>query len=264
MSEYYFLTSLFPPLVIEHVPALNFFELKELLSINLSAKDFEKVEKFLSIIDMDNLRAFWAKEPHDKRGNYTREEVEHALAHLAWPEDKEFPDYLKEFIEKRPDDKKKVEEFAILMSQFLKEGAEEEEGFLSEYFAFERGLRLVLVGFRAKKLGRNISKEFQYEDATEPLIAEILAQRDAAVFEPPFEFRELKAIFLSFSEFPLELHKALLAYSFGKIEEFYGSSLFSMDRILGFMARLLIVERWLELDMQEGITMIGKIEGNVR
>lgn len=264
MAEYYFLTSLLPPLAIEHVPSLSFIELKDLLKINLTDKDKEIVKRFLSIIDMDNLRALWANEPHDIRGNYTREEIEHSLTYQAWPGDIEFPTYLKEFIEKYPNDKDKVEHFDVLMSRFLKEGEEDEDPFLSQYFAFERGMRLTLVGFRAKKLGRNLSKELQYEDPYEPLVAEILAQKDAAAYEPPFEFKELKPIFLSFAEFPLELHKALLAYSFDKITDFYGNSLFSIDRILGFMARLLIVEKWLELDMQEGITMIGKIEESVQ
>jgi hypothetical protein len=69
---------------------------------------------------------------------------------------------------------------------------------------------------------------------------------------------------MAYADFPLELHKALLAYSFDKIEELYGNKLFSIDRILAFMARLLIVERWLELSVQEGITMIKKIEGSIR
>lgn len=264
MAEYYFLASLLPPLAIGHVPDINFSELKELFRVNLTDKDLEKVQKFLSAIDMENLRAFWAKQTHDSRGNYSRAEIEQAIQDKAWPGDVEFPDYLQEFIEKFHDDKERVEHFPELMSTFLKKRAEEEEGFLKDYFTFLRDWALVMVGFRAKKLGRDISKELQYEDPQETIVAEILAQKDAPVFEPPFEYRELKPIFLDFAEFPLELHKALLAYSFNKIEELYGSTLFSIDRLLGFMARLLIVERWLELDMQQGLVMVGKIEGNIK
>lgn len=266
MADYYYLASLLPPLAIGHVPPMSFLELKELFAINLNKEDQKKVRKFLTLIDMENLRAFWAHEPHDNRGNYTKAEIEHSLEELAWPNGQEFPSYLKDFVEKYKSDKEKVEHFSFLMSDFLKieSEKEEEDSFLSRYFAFERDLRLVLVGFRAKKLNRDLYAELQFEDPSEPIIAEILAQKDAPTYEPPFEFKDLKPIFFEFIDSPLELHKALLAYSFNYIEALVANDHFSIDRILGFMARLLLVEKWLELDMNEGLAIIRKVEGNIQ
>lgn len=265
MAEYYFLASLLPSLAIGHVPDLDFHELKELFRINLTDEDKEKVHQLLSLIDLENLRAFWAKQSHDPRGNYSRAEIEQSLQDKSWPGDLEWPSYLKEFIEKYHDDKEKIEHFSELLSTFLKvEASMLEEGFLKEYFIFLREWNLIMVGFRAKKLGRNLAKELQYEDPKDPIVAEILAQKDAPVYEPPYEYKELKSIFLEFSEFPLELHKALLAYSFRVVEELCGNEFFSIDRLLGFMARLLMVEKWLELDMQKGLAILGKIEENIR
>lgn len=264
MSEYYYISSLLPPLEIGHLPTLNTLELKDLLAINLSEKDLERVKRFFSLVDMENLRAFWTKEAHDPRGNYTRHELEEALVHQAWPGYEEFPEYLKDFLDKYRDTDSRITHFAFLMSDFLKiESEKEEEGFLKSYFAFERELRLVMVGFRAKKFGLDVSRELQYEDPTEPIVAEILAQKDAQAYEPPFEFKELKPIFMAFADFPIELHKAILAYSFNRVQELYANEIFSLDRILGYLARLRLVEEWLELDMQEGMKIIDKIEGKV-
>jgi hypothetical protein len=120
-----------------------------------------------------------------------------------------------------------------------------------------------MAGFRAKKLGRDVAVEFQYEDPTDPIVAQILAQRDAPAYEPPFEYKELKPIFEEFGDSPLELNRAIFEYQFNHIIELWGGELFSLERILNYMARLILVERWLELDVQKGIKVVDTIEKEI-
>lgn len=273
MAEYYFLASLLPRLEIGHVPALGFFELKELMKMNLNEADGKQVKKLLTLIDLKNLRSLWTGEPFDPRGNYSKEEFEELLLEEPWPDNPDFPAYLKDyysqsllrdFLAQYPTKEERLLHFPRLISRFLKTGEELESGFLRDYFEFERRWRLVMVGFRAKKAGRNIDVEFQHEDPTDPIVAQILGQKDAKVYEPPFEFKELKPIFDAYSHSPLELQKALYEYRFQVIVDLMDAQHFSIDRILGYIAQLIIVEDWLALDVQKGIEIIDKIERNVQ
>lgn len=263
MAEYYFLASLFPRLEIGHVPTLGFAELKELLRVNLTPEDAEKARSLLQYIDLLNLRALWAKEPLDPRGNYSKHELELALVNGAWDDKHEFPIYLRDYLDKYSTDLERLRHFPVLLSQFFEDKVEHEEGFLRDYFAFQREWQLVMVGFRAKKIGKNIDAELQFEDPADPIVAQILAQKDAKTYEPPFEYKELKPLFDAYENSPLELNKALNEYQFQRIVEFQDTQYFSIDRVLGYMARLLLVERWLELDVQKGIEVIDTIERNV-
>lgn len=263
MKEYYFLASLLPPLEIGHIPALGFADLMVLLDANLGRKDRQTVRKFLSMIDFQNMRAFWAKESFEKRGNLNHEQMEEVLSHLEWPSGESLPQFLIDYLGKYPSDKERLDHFSLLMSQFYAYQLEHESGFIRDFFAFQRDLHLVLVGFRAKKLSKNVAVELQYEDETDPIVAQILAQKDAKNFEPPFEYKELKRIFEEYADSPLELHKAISEYQFDYIIEHWGNEAFSLERILNYLARLILVEQWLELDVQKGIQLVDRIEKGI-
>lgn len=273
MAEYYFLASLLPRLEMGYVPTLGFSELKELMKINLSEGDYKKVKTLLTFIDLENLRALWMGEPFDPRGNYTKDELQEMLLEQPWSDQQDdqgylqdyfSQDFLRDFLAKYPTNIERLGHFPELTTRFLETGAAVETGFLHDYFAFEREWRLVMVGFRAKKLGKNIDVELQYEDPTDPIIAQLLAQKDAKNYEPPFEYRDLKPIFEAYGNSPVELQKALLNYRFQEIFELMDSEHFSIDRILGYIAQLFIVENWLALDVQKGIEIIDAIERNIK
>lgn len=265
MTEYYFLASLLPPLEIGHVPTLGSTSLKELLQSNLTKEDLKKTQKLFRFIDMENMRAFWANEPFDRRGTVNREEMEHALANEEWPEGESFSPYLADYLATYHTIEERLKYFPLLMSQFFTVEAEKETGFLKKYFTFQREMRLVMVGFRAKKMKKDVGLELQYEDPSDPIVAQILAQKDAKEYEPPFEYKELKPIFEEFEDSPFELHKAIYAYEFDQIIDMSGGAeVFSVDRILNYIARLRLVERWLELDVHKGIKVVDTIEGDVK
>jgi len=264
MKEYYFLVAYLPQLEIGHVPALGMSELKELLLVNLSSEDLAKLHRLLRIIDIENFRAFWMGEPLDPRGNLRKEQIERALYEGAWSDTEPFPDYLIAYLDKYQDKAARMAHFTQLLVDYFADEVASNEGFLKEYFAFQRELQLVLVGFRAKKLHRDIAHELQFEDAADPIVAQILAQKDAPVYEPPFEYKELRLIFDNHGQNPLELHKALYAYQFSEIVERWGEELFTIDRILNYVARLILVERWQELNVQKGIAVIDKIQEGVK
>jgi Protein of unknown function (DUF2764) len=121
---------------------------------------------------------------------------------------------------------------------------------------FERKFRLVQTAFRAKYLKRDLLEELQFENPEEGFIQQLLVQKDSEKFDPPVGFEQLRPIFDEHYTAPIDLHKALCGFRFQKISELIGDHVFSIDRILGYMVQLILVERWEGLDQEKGNQLV--------
>jgi hypothetical protein len=237
MTYYYYVNAALPPLALGTPPELSFKELRVILSENLTPEDLKQVAYLLRPIDLANIRAFWMGLPMDDRGNYSPKELEEALLvpdHL--------PEYLVDFLERYDSVETRLRNFPSLYASLYRETQVKLKGFLLQYYIFERDLRLVLTGLRAKRAGRDLVRELQFEEPTDSLVADLLAQKDSPEYNPPVEYEGVKALFIKHAENPKELNRALLEVRFAKYEELEENQYFSLDRILSYIARLLIVE----------------------
>lgn len=255
MANYYFLITAFPPLTLGIKPELSFKELKELLLLNLTPADLRKVAKLLRPIDLYNIRALWLGQPLDDRGNWNGKDLEEALLVRE-----ALPLYLVDFLERYEATSDRLRYFSSLFASLYREEQPKLKGFLLKYYQFERELRLILAALRAKESGRDIVRELQFEDPTDPLVADILAQKDAADYTPARDFEDLKNLFVDNSSDPQKLNRAILQYRFNKIEEMEEAQDFGIDRVLAYVARLILVESVAELDKQKGIEQLSKYE----
>lgn len=256
MKNYYFVGTAIPVLTFDAPPEISFEDYQTLLEDNLSERDFEKVIYVRRFFDILNLRALWRGEPFDPRGTMTPLEMGEALVNEI-----ELPTYVFDFMEAHEKLADRLRHFPFLLSQFFKSGVVSKDPFLRTYVNFERELRLVLTAFRAKKLGRELSVEMQYEDPEEDLIAQILAQEQAETFEPPEKYQDLKVLFDKYSDEPLLLERALDEYRFDKIENMVDmSDTFSIERLLAYLVQLILVEQWFKLDAVRGREIVDIIE----
>lgn len=246
MAEYYFVNAALPPLEIGKPPELSFQELRVILNENLSEEDLKKVSYLLRPIDLANIRAFWMGLPMDAKGNFTPKELEEAL---LVPD--RLPEYLANFLQQYDTVEQRLRFFPSLYASLYRETSKF-KGFLLQYYTFERELRLVLTGLRAKQTGRDLVRELQFEDPTDPIVADLLAQKDSPDYTPPLEYEGLKALFEVHSQNPKQLLRAILEYRFAKYEELEENQHFTLDRILSYIARLLIVESWEGLKAEQG------------
>ncbi len=253
MTEYYFLATLLPPLQIGNPIDISFTEFEHLLNVNLKPKDLQKTQIIRRYIDIENIRNLWKEQPIDSRGNLDELELEEALLTRGG-----LPEYIYDFLEKYEDEERLIH-FSELIHTFFKKEVSLQKGFLKKYLEFEREWRIVMVGMRAKRLGRDVSFELQHEDATDTLVSQIIAQKDAKSYEPPDGYENLKPLFEENQESPLLLHQALCEYQFSKMEEFCEGDLFSIDRILAYLVQLQIAEKWIELDKTKGLEIVDNI-----
>lgn len=256
MAKYYFIGTYLPALYFDIAPEISLPEFDNLLRDNLTRGDYQKTKVIRSLYDILNLRSLWLEEPLDPWGNLNENELEDALISLVG-----LPDYVYAFLDAHEKKADRLHHFPVLLAEFFRRVSKEcSKGFLRDYLSFEREWRLVFAGFRAKKLGRDLSIELQYEDPEEELIAQMLAQKDAQTYEPPEKYQDLKAIFDKFSDDPLALQRAIDEYRFNYIDSLVDiADTFSIKRILAYMAQLIILLKWFELDKMKGIEIVDKI-----
>lgn len=255
MANYYYIGTYLTPLSFSMKPEISFHELDTLLHDQLTEKDYGKTLVIRRFFDLLNLRAFWLREELDPRGEMTSVELEEALMGRVG-----LPDYVYDYLDAYPHLPDRIRHFPLLLAKFFQTGENLNDPFLHNYFNLERELRLVMTGFRAKKLGRDLSVELQYENPEEELIAQLLAEKDAKAFEPPEKFEELKVLFEKEGDHPLALEKGLDLYRFEKIENLVDmADQFSIHRILAYMTQLILVEKWFELDEKKGKQIVETI-----
>lgn len=257
MRQYYYLAISLPKLEIGRVPDIDLPELETLLKENLTPSDMEYVVRLRKFYDVLNIRAYWTGTPFDYWGNLDAAELEEELLTQEFGV---FPLLLGDYLKEHESREERLKHFPQLLKKYFEAAVKESTGFMKRYLKFERDLRLTLVGFRARKLNRNLSAELQYEDPEEDIIAQLLAQKDAKNFEPPLEFEDLKLILDKYYNEPLELNKALTQYRFNKVEERFANDPFSIDRVLGYIVQYMLVDKWLHYDQEKGMEIIKQIE----
>lgn len=247
MRNYYFLAPSLPPLVWGARPELSFEALRVRLRENLSSKDWALVERLLRFTDVCNIRYLLMEEPIDGRGEFSEKELDEALLIRDL-----LPGYVFEFLDQFEKTTDKIRHFSGLVARFFNEEIPRVKGFLHRFFTFEREWRLVMVGLRAKQIGRDVVKELQFEDSTDPFVAHILAQKDGDRYDPPEAYQELKELVNASYPDPLEEQKAFMTYRLKKIEEMGEADPFSIESILSYTARLAMIEQYDELNEETG------------
>lgn len=247
MRNYYFLITAFPPLHLGLKPEISYKELKDLLVLNLSEGDLQKVKELLRPIDLYNIRAFWLGLPLDDRGDVQVKDIEEELLVKE-----ALPPYVADFLDRYETTEERLRYFSSLYVSMYSHLAPKLQGFLKKYYQFEREVRLILTGLRAKQANRNLVFELQFEDPTDPMVADLLSQKEALDYLPPVEYEDLKTLFVENSSRPQKLNEAILEYRFRKIEEMEEAQDFSVDRVLAYVAKFLIAESLSGLDKEKG------------
>lgn len=254
MARYFYLVTALPDLAIGLAPDLSLEELTFLLKANLTDFDMKQVSVLRSYFDIENIRSFWSGYPLNRLGNFDELTLEEALVGRTG-----LPSYVYDYMDRFESKEQRLLHFSSLFSTFFREEIKHSKGALHQLLQFEREERLILAAFRAKKLGCPIEQELQFEDPEDPLVAEILAQKDAKVYIPPERHQELASIFNKHEEDPLALQKALLEYRFKKSGEQIGLKFFTFEYVLTYVFQWILAEKWVLLNQAKGKKIINSI-----
>ena len=254
MKNTYFLGTVLPELVIDAEPDLQFQELINLFRMNMSQSDLDKVAIIRTFIDLENIKRFLQNIELDSRGNLTEKQLDEALLNKET-----LPSYVFDLFDQYETTKERLSHFSRIFVEFFKDPNNQKGKFLTFYFNFEREWRQMLVGYRAKKLGRDLITELQYEDFGDPFVAEILAQKDSAQFEFPYEYEDLGLMFSSGDESPLGQYKMMVKFRFDKIKAFVENTPFSIDWTLAYLTMFNLVHDYHALDNTKGQKLLNLV-----
>jgi hypothetical protein len=249
--NYFFVATLLPELKIGSKPDITFYDLVRLYKDNLTLKDLEKIKVLRGYYDVFNIRFLLLGEPLDPYGNLNKVELEESIISGIG-----LPPYVYAYLNKYPTTQERLDHFLELIHNFFDVEREKADGVLGKILQMEHDFRIINAAFRAKKLNKDIVKELQYENPDDDLIAQILAQKDSKTFEPPFEYEDMKAIYLDHQENARELYEASLLYRFEAANTFVCMDFFSIERLLVYMYQLILAEMWQAQDRDKGIELI--------
>ncbi len=254
MARYFYLITSLEPIEIGKKPDLSIESLDYILKSNLSSQDYEKAVQVRSYFDLENIHSFWSGFPLRDEGNFDEAMLEEALLTRSG-----LPFYVYDYMDKYEGKEERLKYFSQLMSAYFKEEIKRSTGFMNKLLKLERDIRFVLAALRAKTLGRDPTVEFQFEDPHDPLIADILAQKDAKNYEPPEQYHDLRSLYDIHREKPLELQKALLEYRYNKTSEMIGLKVFTLEHVLVYIFQWILAQQWIRLDQDKGKEIINSI-----
>lgn len=254
MFHFYYVISAFPTISLGQKSDITYEEAIEMIAMNASNNEWKQVVLFQRIFDIQNIRALWLHEPLDPRGNFKEKGLEEALL-----VGESLPSFVISFLERYETLDDRIRYFPSLMASLYRETSPHLTGFLKKYYQLEREIRLSLTALRAKWSGKNLLKELQFEDPMDPFVAQLLAQMDEKEPILPEEYKDLKEAFLEHKNEPKKLLRSILQIRLSRIEEIESETPFSLDQVLGFLARLAIVESWNQLNEEKGRIALQEI-----
>lgn len=135
-----------------------------------------------------------------------------------------------------------------LDADFYRSALASENRFIREYFQFDLNVRNAKVRYLNGALGREAGKDLVVLDEETPEDFEEAGRVDAVLHGKDI----------------LERERGLDDIMWSKIDELTVFDYFDVEAVLGFLARLHIVERWLLLDETAGREMFRKLVDEVR
>jgi hypothetical protein len=253
MTRYFYLAASLAELDLLEKPPLSFAEFLQESEVYLAKGDEKYISILRELIDIENIRRLFLEQTLDDRGNLAEKALDEAILAKV-----NLPSYAVDFLDQYVTTQSRLDHFAALYSGFFANHTKTGNEFIDQYLQFEYELRLWISLLRAQRMGLDFSQTLQFEDSKDPLIMGMLVQNQNSDLRMPGEFKALKDIFSNYAQDPLELHKKIETFRLHKITELTQDRFFSIDCILGFMAKLLIVEQWQALNQEEGLNRLHR------
>lgn len=256
MSKYYYLIAGLPELALED-NKLNFTvsSFREELYPELSKKDRQLVDLFYLQYDNQNLLKLLADKNAvvDKEGVYTGESLLNLIDTVRLGEDKPkgFPLYMVTFVEKFFSD-----EYAevslienVLTGLYYDYATQSKNKFVSSWFMFNATINNILIALN----GRKYQVEYQDQIIGTDAIANQIRQSSARDFGLSTVLDYLSAVMrISDEENLLLKEKKMDDLRWSWMEDQIFFDYFTIERVYVFLLQIDIIERWLQLDSDEG------------
>ncbi len=258
--QYYYLVSGLPDLVLDQsklpfsIPAF-----REELKIHLHPEDYALTEFFFLPADNRNLLNLLLKndKPWDDNGRYSLDTLTDALR-----EPDALPEYMQRFIAAFHAQEPLWPNMTWqnqLTWLYYDHVLESSEGFLHDCFSFERDLRNLLTGLSVRRNKLNLEGQLIGDYALTAAIRTSHARDFGLGGEYPFIERLLQWEDNNW----LEREMALDAIHWEYIDQLNTFNYFTVEVVLGYLIKLMLMERWTPLDRTDGESVFKSLVGNL-
>lgn len=262
--NYYCLVAGFPDLIPDD-KKLHFssVELRNYLREELHPADFDLVKLFYLPWDHENLinLLFETEFDWDDRGIYSREKLEQFVDKKQFEliDPAEFPPYFIDFIEFYHDDEEEFPKIAAV--KFLTERwyttlAESGNEFVAEFGQFKQNMANIMLALNGRKYDIPLDEAIIGDDE----VTHALKKSRSRDFGLSGEINDIETIVQIFEiENILDRELKLDNHTWQFIDEITFFNYFTIEKVLGFVQKLFIVERWFELDKEKGQQIFNQL-----
>lgn len=257
-QNYYCLVSGLPDIHIDDSKsqiAIKDF-IKELKS-GTSSADFEFIKFYLFRYDNQNLLKFLENEEAELNplGNYSRDELEEIISMLKEDEETEeiaIPDFLRKFIPQYLNETPIYPDLSWenqLTYLYYTEGLSSANAFIKEWFEFEMNVSNIIAAFNCRKYDLEVDENIIGENEVAVNI-KTSTSKDFGISQQLTYFDELVRI--SEEENLTEKEKKLDQLKWEFISDHTFFHYFSVEKLFGYLVKLEIVNRWIDLNKENG------------
>lgn len=273
LRNYYYLIAGLPDLSIDQ-GKLQFgsVEFREYLKSQLHRKDYELIEWLFLPNDNSNLLSLLNNDEREwnTNGIYTTDQLELAILEVVNPdkiisdEKSGVKDYMKEFIRSYHSEIRIMPHISAeneLTYLYYTEALSVNNEFMRQWFEFEVNLRNVLIFNTAQKF--NLPYENELIGDTQ--LARALKQKtgrdmgDASAW-PYFD----RANQISDSQDIASKERSIDQLKWSVLDEMNIFNYFSIEIIISYMIKIMIIERWLKLDPKTGEELFRRLLGDLQ
>lgn len=259
-QNYYYLVAGLPDIILDDGKlSVTFGELMQEVSEQVDAPDRELLALMQLPFDCRNLVSVIDKKENgfDSRGCFSREEL---LDGVKNPD--ALPSFMQEYIESVNEGKELFPGLAKedqLTWLFYEEVTGHNNTFIAEWFSFERDLRNVIAGINYRRqlehieaLGSEREKPVSAIVLGRNEIAEAVLRSSAPDFGIGHSVPWIEQILAASKGTLVEFEKAIDTLRWNILNDLTCFSYFSIETILAFVVKLIMVERWKSLDPEIG------------
>lgn len=248
-NKYYCLIAGLPDIVRDDTKVpIMIEEFKKELNLHLSNKDMRLINLFFFERDNKSLISLLRKEipVQDILANYSIDFLESQVSSLD-----NLPSYMKSFIQEYDDikDMNSVSQENKLASYFFDFLLSTGNDFVREFFEFEMNLRNLSIALNCRKYSREISREVVGDNS----FAMALRSSKLKDFGLGDSFPYVEKVVSSFDNLSLtNKEKEFDSLRWEFLNEKITFKYFTIEVVVSYLVKLLIIERWSKLDSIRG------------
>lgn len=265
--NYYFIVAGLPDLFLDegkNIPSFSEFMMD--LEDQISSHDLELLRYIRLPIDNVNLIAILqnSSKEFDIRGNFSRDELTASIK-----SDDGLPNYMIKFLEAYRENRMPCSSLITedqLNWFFYEEMIDHPNPFIREWFTFELNLRNLTAGINSRKGLEHLDALASDRERSAGAIlvgvndvAETIMRSNAPDFGLSSQLPWVERLLNLSRSNLLEYEKGIDLLRWDMLNELTTFSYFSIESIIAFSIKLLMVERWKKLDAQSGKAILEKL-----